>query len=363
MASADTLTYLISHAPPIVFQFTSFTRRLKRWGFSRIASGPQIGAYQNPDFTKEEPERVKNIKYMHPKPLSLAAIQRQNAKMQAAAKMNAPAGHNSLGNQAPPQDLTMLQTLLAQQQQMGMQMPGQVTNPQAFMASSAPPTNSVAMQLAMLQEMQNQHGMQQMQVSLAASAEEPKPNESFGEKLVRTNPALAAQLIEAKSLNMMSPNGGMAANIASNPMLAMLAAQSNRMQQPSMNLAMLQQMSNPRGEQNNLTAMMFALLQQEQQQQQLQQPKDFIKNFMSQQIQPQPQDQRQQQRASLSDNSLVTPMSSAASLHANLIDGKFKQGSPSDENWLSALLNRNNNAGTKQNPAPNPDGNGKSGDV
>jgi hypothetical protein len=28
-------------------KFTSFTRRLKRWGFTRIASGPQIGAYQN----------------------------------------------------------------------------------------------------------------------------------------------------------------------------------------------------------------------------------------------------------------------------------------------------------------------------
>jgi hypothetical protein len=294
---------------------------------------------------------------MHPKPLSLTAIQRQNAKMQAAVKMTMPS------TQAPPQDLTMLQTLLAQQQQMGMQMPGQSSNPmEAFMAVSSPPTNNITMQLAMLQEMQNRHNMQQMQVPVAASTEESKPKESFGEKLVRTNPALAAQLIEAKSLNMMSPNCGVAANIASNPMMAMLAAQSTQMQQPNMNLT-LQQMSNPRGEQQNLTSMMFALLQQEQQQQQLQQQKDFIKNFMSQQSQPQHREQ-QQQRPSLSDNSLVTPLGSAASLlHNNLAHGQINQGSASDENWLSALLNRSNNAVTKQQSGANPDGTGKSDDV
>lgn len=361
-------------------KFTSFTRRLKRWGFTRIASGPQIGAYQNPDFTKDDPERVKNIKYMHPKPLSMSAIQKQNAKLQAA-KINLGIGGGSFGVHGPDQDLRMLQTLIAQQQQMGMQIPGQNSVMEAYMRLAAaggndfaPNTNmaasannqSMAMQLAMLQEMQNQHKKQQqmqcptpMTAAAAASAPESPKNESFGEKLVRTNPALAAQLIDAKSMNMMSPQGMGGNN--TNPMMAMLASQGlNQMQQQNnMNPSLLQQMGNQGGDQQNLTAMMFALLQQEQQQQQLQQQKDFIKNFMGGQMNQQPQaaTNSNNHRGSISDSSLlVTPSSSAPILHAGL----KKSASGSDENWLSALLTRNNNAG---NASKNPEGSGKSGDT
>ena len=355
-------------------KFTSFTRRLKRWGFSRIASGPQIGAYQNPDFIKDDPERLKNIKYMHQKPLSMAAIQKQNAKLQDV-KANMGGVGSALTAQPPNQDLMMLQALLSQQQG-GLQMAGQASNPvmQAYMnlvagasdgnaqrtndVASSNNKNNTAIQLAMLQEIQNQqHQRQQVQSApVAAPSSETLKNESFGAMIVRTNPSLAAQLIDAKNMNMISLQG--MTNNAPNPMMAMLAAQNqtvNQMQPQAMNPALVQQM------QSNL----FALLQQNQQQKQAQQQQEFVKSFMSGQMNQQSQAQAQNKetrRESCSDSSLlVTPSSSAPSLHRHYpMEARGgAQASAVDGNWLSALLNRNNNAGNssqvnltvqKQNP-------------
>ena len=98
-------------------KYTSFTRRLKRWGFHRIASGAQIGAYGNPNFLRNEPERVKNMRYMLQKPLSLMAARDQNVKLQIPT-MNITGGGSGAFSQVPTEELRMLQTMLAQQQQM-----------------------------------------------------------------------------------------------------------------------------------------------------------------------------------------------------------------------------------------------------
>jgi len=44
-------------------KFTSFTRRLKRWMFNRVASGANIGAYYHENFRRGEPELAANIVY------------------------------------------------------------------------------------------------------------------------------------------------------------------------------------------------------------------------------------------------------------------------------------------------------------
>ena len=276
-------------------KFTSFTRRLKRWGFSRITSGPQIGAYQNQDFIKDEPERVKDIKYMHQKPMSLTAAKEQNANL-LATKMNTAGG--GAFAQVPTGDLRLLQTLLAQQQ-MGMQvqMPSQNENPlEAYMRLSAggngipnhmSSTNNPMMQLALLQNMQNHTQIKQHQVQVptagarAASVESPKANESYGEMLVRTNPALAAQLLDTtldNKVNIMT-QGNAAISVPSNPIMSMLAGQSSTNPMPIQQLSM-----NPMANQgNSLDAMMLALVQQGQQQQQQhsQQQSDIINNLMN----------------------------------------------------------------------------------
>lgn len=267
---------------------------------------------------------------MNPKPMSVTAIQKHNANQ--VAKLNFAAGVGAFGAQALPQALSMLP--------MGLHVPAQAANPmEAYLrlvtggndvnanniAAAAPVNNqnNMVVQLAMLQEMQNRHTMQQMQNAPVAAAphDEAKPDESFGEKIIRTNPSLAAQLIEANSMNMMSPRGVAVNNANANPMMAMLAAQNSQLYQQQMNPALLQQlqMGNQGGYQQNLNAMMFALLQQEQQQQQLQQHNEFIKNLMSKQSQAPAQVQAQapanNQSASTSDNSLlVTPSSSAPNL-------------------------------------------------
>lgn len=41
----------------------SFTRRLKRWSFTRIARGAEIGAYYNPNFIRNDPSRVMDMQY------------------------------------------------------------------------------------------------------------------------------------------------------------------------------------------------------------------------------------------------------------------------------------------------------------
>lgn len=44
-------------------KFTSFTRRLKRWNFSRVPSGREMGAYYHAEFKRGEPEMAARIQY------------------------------------------------------------------------------------------------------------------------------------------------------------------------------------------------------------------------------------------------------------------------------------------------------------
>lgn len=44
-------------------KFTSFTRRLKRWSFVRVARGPELGAYYNKNFVENQPELVQLMRY------------------------------------------------------------------------------------------------------------------------------------------------------------------------------------------------------------------------------------------------------------------------------------------------------------
>ena len=48
---------------PATTKFTSFTRRLKRWNFSRVPAGRELGAYYHECFQKDQPELVKKIVY------------------------------------------------------------------------------------------------------------------------------------------------------------------------------------------------------------------------------------------------------------------------------------------------------------
>ncbi len=68
-------------------KFTSFTRRLKRWSFARVPSGPFMGAYFNPNFRRGEPELAHRVRYNHPSPLSGAGLVMQQQKL-AAVKGN-----------------------------------------------------------------------------------------------------------------------------------------------------------------------------------------------------------------------------------------------------------------------------------
>lgn len=56
-------------------KFTSFTRRLKRWSFTRVPSGPFMGAYFNPHFQRGAPELAARVRYDHPTQLSSAMMQ------------------------------------------------------------------------------------------------------------------------------------------------------------------------------------------------------------------------------------------------------------------------------------------------
>lgn len=44
-------------------RFASFTRRLKRWSFVRVPSGPELGAYYNKNFVRDQPELVQDMTY------------------------------------------------------------------------------------------------------------------------------------------------------------------------------------------------------------------------------------------------------------------------------------------------------------
>jgi hypothetical protein len=44
-------------------KYTSFTRRLKRWKFDRVSSGPDIGAYYNKNFIRDRPDFLSLLTY------------------------------------------------------------------------------------------------------------------------------------------------------------------------------------------------------------------------------------------------------------------------------------------------------------
>jgi hypothetical protein len=208
--------------------FTSFTRRLKRWGFERIASGPQIGAYKNENFVRGDKESAKKIKYMALKPLSMLVTRRNIVNLQTVKDLtsletfmsgtecqNLPSVSVTPAHMSPSLRTGLLKSIAAHQQlSASLQRQGQYFNPSTdalrmllssggnntslaanhMAAVSAP---SPAIQLAMLQSMQNQYHLQQLQLSQVKMSRPvtSNANESFGEILVRTNPGLAALLL------------------------------------------------------------------------------------------------------------------------------------------------------------------------
>ncbi|KAL7466781.1 hypothetical protein ACHAXS_007065 [Conticribra weissflogii] len=73
-------------------KFPSFIRRLKRWGFMRVPSGPLMGAYYNPDFRRGLATRASLVKYNNQSFLSSEAIRADNARAMAALVRAAAAG-------------------------------------------------------------------------------------------------------------------------------------------------------------------------------------------------------------------------------------------------------------------------------
>ena len=69
-------------------KFTSFTRRLKRWSFQRVPSGPFMGAYYNPNFRRGEPEQAHRVRYNHPSPLTGEGLAMQQQKLAAVKSSN-----------------------------------------------------------------------------------------------------------------------------------------------------------------------------------------------------------------------------------------------------------------------------------
>jgi hypothetical protein len=325
---------------------------------------------------------------MHPKPLSMTAIQRNNAKLQAAKALNTTrtlgaeafvgSSNGAFCAQPKTPDFAMLQSLIGQQQ-MGMQMPRQGANPTmgTFMRlamnggnSFSPNANnlasmcnnnnrSMAMQLAMLQQVQSQHQRQQqltqdansvVAVAASSGSDLANANETFGERLVRTNPCLAAQLIEAQNINMNAFQGMQPSNPLNNNMMALLAGQNSNPMQQNMHPALFQQMgnqgmSNQGGDQQNFTAMMLARLQQEQQLQQ--QQNDFVKNFMSGQVNSQAQAPRNNNNSpsDSANSSFVTPFNCAPNLSSEVPTSGGISNSNSGGTWFTNLLTRNINPG------------------
>jgi hypothetical protein len=68
-------------------KFTSFTRRLKRWSFSRVASGTNHGAYYHEKFRRGQPEMAATINYPAkvPKKNSPTAVVKSKVKARRRA--------------------------------------------------------------------------------------------------------------------------------------------------------------------------------------------------------------------------------------------------------------------------------------
>lgn len=233
-------------------KFTSFTRRLKRWGFSRCPSGPFAGSYVSVNFVRGDVERVGKIKYVHPKPLSGEDMQRRQEKIsQVMGDVHlggaAGAGNNfggyfggsldvsgvgmgggGIGALSEVERMGLLQQLASQQKMQQQQQQQQQNDHQSVdallqrvLAGNAGPTssnisgastapmmisgnggmaaisNSLAIQMAMAQEMKRRQ--QQGLGTLGQTQASPNNiNESL-EGLLRTNPSLALQLLQSNN--------------------------------------------------------------------------------------------------------------------------------------------------------------------
>lgn len=84
-------------------KFTSFTRRLKRWNFSRVPSGRELGAYYHEYFQKDHPELVKKIVY----PMGKQASPKARSKS-GSPKVNrrASTGSTPLSLSMPKMDIS-----------------------------------------------------------------------------------------------------------------------------------------------------------------------------------------------------------------------------------------------------------------
>ena len=213
----DVLPRFYGHA-----KFTSFTRRLKRWSFTRVPSGPFMGAYYNANFRRGEPELAARVRYDHPAPLSGAAMQLNKAKLQAAGALGAGGmgafGMNPLMAAAqgmPLSDgdreaLLRQMNIMNQQQSMGMGIPGMqnmgllaAMNQQG--GNFAATNNTVALQMAMAQEMMQQRqaaqllAQQQGQMNLLNAAglnNQGQPNQGGNQGQPEDQRLLAAMFLD-----------------------------------------------------------------------------------------------------------------------------------------------------------------------
>ncbi|KAL7462689.1 hypothetical protein ACHAXS_003061 [Conticribra weissflogii] len=279
-------------------KFTSFTRRLKRWSFSRVPSGPFMGAYYNPEFRRGEPERAAKVKYSHPAPLSMAAIQLNKAKLQAVGAASA-AGLGRLD------DLEAIAAALTPQGRanlIGMNTAGLLTggmqgllagDNQVFLkAINNNPglNNNLLMQAAMAQELQRRR-LQQASLTpnfLAhlACSHGSTGNGALEQKLMQSNPALAAQFFFGNQMDNVN-------SMDQRTRFAMLIAQQQQQQQqqqhqqqhkPNNNISSLLANANVTSNesqpenQNMLTAMLMAQINENQQRRQEQQNQTFGSN-------------------------------------------------------------------------------------
>lgn len=93
-------------------KFTSFTRRLKRWDFSRVSAGREMGAYYHESFIRGEPELAKKIVYPMIKGSSPSTSRASASSAKTAvskARRRASTGSNN-ASKVKAEDLLALRT-------------------------------------------------------------------------------------------------------------------------------------------------------------------------------------------------------------------------------------------------------------
>lgn len=132
-------------------RFTSFTRKLNRWGFTRVSRGPETGAYYHQLFQRDKPDLCLQMtsqsgnKYQstamqgHLLPSSMMPGSMGNASNPWMMPMMNP--YMMFPPNMTPQQQQMWQQQMWQMQQMWQQHVSQV----AHQSSSHPPDNATAM--------------------------------------------------------------------------------------------------------------------------------------------------------------------------------------------------------------------------